>query len=289
MKRCLILMAFLVSGTLWAGSPPESINYQGKLSDNNGPVNANVPVIISVFAGPAAPSPVYEYSQVTSVKNGVFNIVFGSTPYNGKTLKQALLTLASTDSPEMAVTVNGNLLSPRQPLVAAPYALVANQVTDGSVSNNQIAANADIESSKIKGGSFAPGADFSFPIGSVVTVNSSLQAKGGINLNNQQITNLAAPTADADAANRKWVADSTSSIKVATIDVYKGPPACGHILTTNNSCVTIGSRNDSNQVRYFACTQDPQNWIATGSNTNEPNLSSAELCPTTLLGKITPP
>ncbi|MEQ1516662.1 MAG: tail fiber domain-containing protein [Usitatibacteraceae bacterium] len=109
--------AFLVQHALAA--PPQTINYQGYLTNTAGaPSNATVSMTFSFYNAPGSNMPLYVESQpAVVVTNGNFNVVIGSvTP----------ITLGFDEPYWLGVQINTDgEMSPRQPLAASPYSFRA--------------------------------------------------------------------------------------------------------------------------------------------------------------------
>jgi hypothetical protein len=111
-----------------AGSQiPQTLNYQGLLTNPSGQpldVPAGIPMKFALFDMPTSGSPLYSESQVVPVDKGVFNVVIGSvTPL-----------MLKFDVPYfLEVTVNGETLTPRQPLASSAYSLRSGCIPGDSV------------------------------------------------------------------------------------------------------------------------------------------------------------
>lgn len=99
---------------------PQKVNYQGFLASAppaNTPINATVSMTISLYNVSVAGAPLYTETQNVTVSNGLFNVVVGEvTP----------LTLPFNVPYFIGITIApGAEMTPRQPLLSAPYALNA--------------------------------------------------------------------------------------------------------------------------------------------------------------------
>lgn len=121
MKRWFmsVLMAAAMCGAVSA-AVPYAINYQGRLLDGGGnPVTTNVDIIVRLYGAASGGTAVYtQLISNVDVQDGLYSFQFGSasSPF-----------LAALALPEcwLDITIDGTTLSPRQRLVAVPYALVA--------------------------------------------------------------------------------------------------------------------------------------------------------------------
>lgn len=127
-------------------APPQTINYQGYLTNPGGtPVNNAVVMTFKLYDAASGGAVLYTETQLSvNVANGNFNAVVGAvTPITLPFDVQYWLSVAINSDPEM---------SPRQPLASSPYAFraasldstatLAGSQISGTISNAQIANNA---------------------------------------------------------------------------------------------------------------------------------------------------
>lgn len=120
----LMTAALMVPGTGFS-SVPEQINFQGMLEDNAGqPVTGSVDFDFALFDAISAGTQIWSESQTSvAVNAGIYSVALGSiTP-----LTSAVL---GSGSVFLEITVEGEVLSPRQQLLAVPYALKAETAVD---------------------------------------------------------------------------------------------------------------------------------------------------------------
>lgn len=114
---CAIGLALFVPAALAA--PPQTINYQGTLTNPGGaPVNGAVVMTFRLYNAASGGTLLYTEAQPSvAVSNGAFNAVIGSvTP----------IALPFDVPYWLAVTINADgEMSPRQPLASSPYAFRA--------------------------------------------------------------------------------------------------------------------------------------------------------------------
>lgn len=109
----------LVTAPAALATVPQTLNYQGALTDaSNQPVNATaiapLQMTFKFFSGLTGGSALYTEQQAVIVTNGVFSVQIGSvTP----------LTLPFDVPYFLEITIGAEVLSPRQPLASAAYAL----------------------------------------------------------------------------------------------------------------------------------------------------------------------
>ena len=103
-----------------AAQVPGRVNFQGLLLDSGGsPMNGSVNLTFKLFAAPSGGGPLWsEVHSGVAVTNGVYDVALGTT----NPLTPALLAGGTR---YLEIVVNGELLTPRQPLLSVPYALSA--------------------------------------------------------------------------------------------------------------------------------------------------------------------
>ncbi len=139
----LIFRAGFVLLTLMApvtyAAPPQSINYQGYLTNPGGmPINTAVGMTFRLYNTASGGAALYTESQPgVNVSNGTFNVVIGVvTP----------ITLPFDVPYWLTVAVNADAeLSPRQPLASSPYAFRAGAAE--TISTSAIVAGSQINGS----------------------------------------------------------------------------------------------------------------------------------------------
>jgi hypothetical protein len=135
MKMMIFLSALLLlmATAIGWGQIPQTISYQGVLTDPNGATvpNGNYSLAFKLYEVASGGTPSWTETQNTAVNNGIFNVILGSVnPLN-----------LPFDKPYwLGITVgNGVELSPRAQLTASAYSLNARSVADGAVTTNKIA------------------------------------------------------------------------------------------------------------------------------------------------------
>jgi len=127
MKRVLIAIAvfLLLSGFVHAGSVPQYINYQGKLTNPAGiPIHGIKTLEFSIYDaavggdlewGPQA------FSSVP-VEQGYFNVIL-SVDTGGKAVTDAFGPAPDSNQRYFEITVDTETIAPRQQILSAPYAV----------------------------------------------------------------------------------------------------------------------------------------------------------------------
>jgi hypothetical protein len=127
MKNGLCLLSLLITVTAYAGSVPGQITYQGTLKEAGVPVHASKTMQFRLTN--ANGTAVYWSSGNTAVNvaQGLFSV---------------LLTPSGVDwqnvVPYMEVSVEGQVLLPREPVTSTAYALMSGSIADGSILSGMI-------------------------------------------------------------------------------------------------------------------------------------------------------
>lgn len=128
---------------------PRLLNYQGKLTDSDGPVTGTVSITFSIYDAGGTPIWSETHGNV-SVKDGLFNAILGgTTPIPD--------SVFSSGERYLGLTVNGEEIMPRQQIVSIIFALKAQDAdTVGGKSASDFALAAHSHSaSDITSGTFA--------------------------------------------------------------------------------------------------------------------------------------
>ena len=124
-RIALLTAAAFVAACTARAQVPTAIHYQGRLLDATGtPVNAAVSVAIGLYTNDASGAAVYMQTigSVTAI-NGMFDFAFGTNTLD-------FLSVFTNAEVWAGVTVDGDILAPRQRLVSVPFALSAGRVPD---------------------------------------------------------------------------------------------------------------------------------------------------------------
>lgn len=121
---CAIGILFLVATIQFIGygDVPQSINYQGKLTDSSGnPVlQTTVQMDFNIYDVLTLGKPLWSETQSVKVTNGIYNVEIGQDPV-GNPFPPDLFY----GKRYLEVVVNGETLKPRQPLISTPFAMIA--------------------------------------------------------------------------------------------------------------------------------------------------------------------
>lgn len=139
MKRTCFLCALLVltfSGQLARGQVPQTISYQGVLTDASGNLvsDGSYNLTFKLYDVTSGGTPLWTETQSASVSGGIFNVILGEgTP----------LTLPFDKPYWLGITVSsGTELSPRIELASSAYGLIARSIVDNAVTSSKIADGA---------------------------------------------------------------------------------------------------------------------------------------------------
>ncbi|NKB23966.1 MAG: hypothetical protein GKR87_06230 [Kiritimatiellae bacterium] len=129
-----IFLGVLLSNPVW-GEVPGMINYQGRLIQNSSLVNSNnMTVTLSLYNASTGGTLIYQEDDLVDVTDGLYSTYLGDNG-NGSGSESdltAALTVAGANA-WLSITIDGSELTPRERVLAAPYALVA-ATSDGSSS-----------------------------------------------------------------------------------------------------------------------------------------------------------
>ena len=130
MKRMGFLICLLLgAGPLMAGSVPNQITYQGTLKQSGLPATGNYIMQFQLTDGTT--NTYWNSGNVpVSVNNGLFSAILSPT-VDWQNL-----------SPYIVVSVNGQTLSPPEPITSNAYALMSGSVIDGAITTAKIATGA---------------------------------------------------------------------------------------------------------------------------------------------------
>jgi hypothetical protein len=128
MRTWIGLISVFIAAELFAGSVPGQITYQGTLKESNVPVNAAR--MMQFRLTNANGTAVYWSSgnMSVNVSQGLFSVPLNPTGVDWQNVL-----------PHMEVSVEGQLLLPREPVTSTAYALMCGSVADGSILSGMIA------------------------------------------------------------------------------------------------------------------------------------------------------
>lgn len=185
-KLFLLTTILMLITVIIRGQVPQTISYQGVLTDENGTVVADGSYNLSfnLYDALTGGTALWTENQSVAVSNGIFNAILGSVNP---------LTLTFDIQYWLGVSVEGGAeLSPRIQLTSSPYSFNAASISDGSVTTNKIVDGA-VTQIKIPTGqvvksinslkddvTLAAGSNVSItPSGNTLTISSSGGTGGG--------------------------------------------------------------------------------------------------------------
>ena len=142
-KNCFRILAFmllLILPGLVLGQIPQTMSYQGVLTNPEGRVVADgmYTITFNLYTAAKGDQRIWSETQTIEVKNGLFNVALGS----------ANPLAIPFDKPYwLAVTVgDGSEASERMQLTASAYSLQARSVSDSAITSNKIASGQVVRS-----------------------------------------------------------------------------------------------------------------------------------------------
>ena len=125
-RRCIIaaLVVCVMAGTGWA-DVPRLINYQGKLADAAGPVNAVKTMLIGFYDADTGGNLLGGFTEThtVAVTKGTFNVLIGSVAMGG--VPPIIFDGPPGSAVYLSIDVEGQELLPRRRVVSVAYALRA--------------------------------------------------------------------------------------------------------------------------------------------------------------------
>lgn len=191
-----IIMAFMVLVSLAGASAaevPSLINYQGRMLDHNGNlISSNVMVSVGIYTNPTLGEAVYsEEIGTVAVNNGIYSFMFGTN-------EAEIANVFKNPDTWLEVSVNGTTVTPRQRLVAVPYAIRSGEADlpfIGRGTNNVVTRFEEIDATRPPVGAVVawlkdmPGVSTNLPVG-WVECNGQTLSDAESPLDGQLIPNL---------------------------------------------------------------------------------------------------
>jgi hypothetical protein len=147
MRRALLVLLALQGWATFA-QVPGLLNYQGRLTQGTNLVNGSVGLSLRLYAAPSGGGgPLYEDSNTVTVVDGLYATLLGDQTNSG-----VFATALQQPDVWLEVVVDGVALVPRERLVSAAYALIANGVRTGGVTSAMLADGA-VTGAKLAAGS----------------------------------------------------------------------------------------------------------------------------------------
>jgi hypothetical protein len=273
----LSLSALSVSSI--AQSVPELINYQGRLTDTDGPIpDDTYKLEFNIYDAATTGNKVWgpQVFKAVPVVNGLFNVILGEqeTDQDGVQLTDGahILTAFSSSKRYLGIKVNsGSEITPRQQILSAPYALKArNVVPVGTIVSSILTP----EQYAIEVGDDASCA--------TVSTNSTCQwayANGRTVTGSRyaSITNIPFPNLQDQFLRGKGTVYSEPSVGDYQVDATKYPNNGfnildggdhAHFTTHITANLYFGAAPNTNVPGITAQGNGPANWTSTSGNHN---------------------
>jgi len=289
LRLSLVLSLFVaLAASAFADTPVGPMNYQGRLLDNAGiPVTGSYNFVVRVYDALSGGTLKYqENHNAVAVDDGVYNFLVGTQTKSGGDSTWSVELWNCCANLFLEVVVNGEPLSPRHRLAAAPYAFQANLAL---TTNNALALGgktaaeydnilgAICESSKGKWLELVQkclGAGSSFP-GSATTALSTLTAS-------TDLTNLDLSRADISGINFGVANLSGTSLDKATLNVngIKNADLSNTVLTeiTSTGSATLTANLTGARIGGFSLA----NWSMGGVTLTGASIADLTGCPSAL-------
>ncbi len=187
---CFLTLILLLASSVFA-AVPQTINYQGYLTDADGAVNEAIDIKFSIYDVEADGDALWTETQTVSIYNGMYSVLLGTVDTSGNPLD-----LPFDTQYWLGITVDTDSeMTPRQRFAAVPYAyraVIAESVADNAVTSSNISADA-VTSGKIESGAVTSGKIATDAVGSTEIIDGSITA--------DDLTPGASDDADADPSN----------------------------------------------------------------------------------------
>ncbi len=254
----LILLALALSASAQA---PEMFRYQGRLVDGTNLVNATLPMSFKLYDAETDGALLYEDSSPVLVVDGLYathigdNTVFGS-------LTDALTNTAVW----LELTVDGEILSPRERLVSVPYAMGADQndtAPKGTIVLSETYPNAELEAQGYSVVKAEIGACWEFfgqvPVGTSYDQSLHLSHAGKLWL--FPLSYDASPSSFVPV----WGSDDGTKWTLYTTNIECEARSNFSLASFNNKLWLIGGLKDSMSENSVLddvwCSSDGSNWV----------------------------
>ncbi|MBI2202173.1 MAG: hypothetical protein HYU43_09595, partial [Armatimonadetes bacterium] len=190
-RAVAVLCALCVSAVTypaWAQTSRESLNLQGRLTDNTGAcLTGSYSFQIDLYDAPGGGTLLYSDTQgAVTVTDGIYNIEIGAG--SGGPINQSVFS--GCPDVWIEIIVGGETLSPRTHLTSVAYASTV----------------------VVSGGASVTG---SLGVLGAANFTSLITANAGIDLTGQPLVNLGAPVAGTDAATKGYVDGVVGGPKVS--------------------------------------------------------------------------
>jgi hypothetical protein len=226
----LLLAAFVSIADIVVAQTPRQISYQGVLADGSGTLvpNGSHSLKLKLYTESTGGTAIFTETQPVAVVGGMFNVIIGS-------VTAIPVSVAFDKAYFLGVSVDGgDELSPRTPLLAAPYALHAVYAeVAGSVLNGGGGGTAGVNTvNTIQGDVTLAGAGSTIITNNAATKTITISSSGGSGSSGIQgvqstdgtlnITNPNGPVATLGVANSSITASKIVDSTITLSKIAKG-------------------------------------------------------------------
>lgn len=242
-RAITFIFLFLVLGSLFLdaeAAPPQLINYQGKLINGTNLVSGQLSVVLRIYTNATMGSYLFEDSNTVTVVDGLYSVQLGAHPASG-TLTAAIAGAEAW----IEVEVNGTILSPRERILSATYALDSDKL-DG-LDSSAFATSAALTSEQ----------------------NARVAADSGLG---SSLSSETSARAAADASLSNQCAATSNALSQETSARIGADSALSNTTSALNSALTTESNNrigaDTSLSNQLATKLESNTWAAANSTTN---------------------
>ena len=134
MKNLLLSLSLIIllTAITVTGQIPQTMSYQGVLTDNSGVTvpDGDYSILFNLYDVSTSGSPLWTEMQIVTISDGIFNVILGDINP---------LTLPFDEAYWLGITIDsGSELSPRIELTSSAYSLKSRSVADGSISSSSV-------------------------------------------------------------------------------------------------------------------------------------------------------
>lgn len=130
-----LVLAFFVSSQNVYTITPNTISYQGVLTNNNNDIveDGTYSVLFKLYNQESSGTELWYETQNITTSNGIFNVELG--------IVNNLTSIDFNQVLFLELTLNSEILNPRIKFTAQPYAFMAKSIIGGSIDNSKIGEN----------------------------------------------------------------------------------------------------------------------------------------------------
>lgn len=284
MLQSVLLAAAVVTMSLPAAAIPEVVSYAAEIENDAGPFDGTASIAFQLFDAATAGTELWTESVASAA------IVDGLLVHELGSIEALDTALLSEDALFLQVTINGETLDPRTPLLSVPFALRAREADTAVLADTADRAIVADNASQLGG---RPASSFQFSAGDGLALNGVTFSVVNGGITTAKLANAAVVT--TTIANRAVTATKIAEESVASEHIvdstitaadirgetlrYGVARGCGSYMFSEGGeqrCQTVPCLTSSG-VRFFDCN-------ATQCTATSPVLCSASS--TQVVGKI---